>query len=82
MLECKACLQTFTHFLVIVTVHMLRVGAIFKYLVFDSSSCLPHQFRVAGFPQAGKVLVDINCMFCYFPMWYPGSGVLLDCIVS
>ena len=19
---------------------------------------------------------------CYFPIWYPGSGVLLDCIVS
>ena len=19
---------------------------------------------------------------CYFPMWYPGSGVVLDCIVS
>ena len=23
------------------------------------------------------------CIFCYyFPMWYPGSGVVLDCIVS
>ena len=21
-------------------------------------------------------------IFCYFPMWYPGSGVVLDCIVS
>ena len=20
--------------------------------------------------------------FCYFPMWYPGSGVVLDCIIS
>ena len=20
--------------------------------------------------------------FCYFPMWYPESGVVLDCIVS
>ena len=20
--------------------------------------------------------------FCYFPMWYPVSGVVLDCIVS
>ena len=19
---------------------------------------------------------------CYFPMWYPGSGVVIDCIVS
>ena len=21
-------------------------------------------------------------MFCHFPMWYPGSGVVLDCIDS
>ena len=21
-------------------------------------------------------------LFCYFPMWYPGSDVVLDCIVS
>ena len=21
-------------------------------------------------------------VFCYFPMWYPGSDVVLDCIVS
>ena len=25
---------------------------------------------------------DAYCSFCYFPMWYPGSGVVLDCIVS
>ena len=24
---------------------------------------------------------DVYCIF-YFPMWYPGSGVVLDCIVS
>ena len=22
------------------------------------------------------------CIFCYFPMWYPGSGVVLVCIDS
>ena len=21
-------------------------------------------------------------VFCHFPMWYPGSGVVLDCIDS
>ena len=24
---------------------------------------------------------DWPCFFCYFPIWYPGSGVVLDCIV-
>ena len=24
---------------------------------------------------------DVYCIF-YFPMWYPGSGLVLDCIVS
>ena len=36
---------------------------------------------------AGKELTSLLlsvCLlyFCYFPMWYPGSGVALDCIVS
>ena len=33
---------------------------------------LQHHFRV------------YECLLysCYFPMWYPGSGVILDCIVS
>ena len=22
----------------------------------------------------------VYCIFCYFPMLYPGSGVVLDCI--
>ena len=26
--------------------------------------------------------VMLNCVFCHFPMWYPGSGVVLDCIDS
>ena len=25
---------------------------------------------------------NVYCIFCYLPMWYPGSGVVLDCIVS
>ena len=25
---------------------------------------------------------DVYCMFCYFHMWYPGSGLALDCMVS
>ena len=25
---------------------------------------------------------DVQLCFCHFPMWYPGSGVVLDCIDS
>ena len=25
---------------------------------------------------------DVYCIFCYYSMWYPGSDVVLDCIVS
>ena len=25
---------------------------------------------------------DVYCMFCYFTMWYPGSGAVFDCIVT
>ena len=28
------------------------------------------------------LLLLMFIVFCYFPMWYPGSGVVLDCIVS
>ena len=25
---------------------------------------------------------DVDCVFRYFSMWHPGSGVVLDCFVS
>ena len=28
------------------------------------------------------LLLVMFIYFCYFPMWYPGSGVVLDCIFS
>ena len=28
------------------------------------------------------LLLVMFIVFCYFPMWYPGSDVVLDCIVS
>ena len=27
------------------------------------------------------LLLVMFIVFCYCPMWYPGSGLLLDCIV-
>ena len=26
------------------------------------------------------LVCDVYLWFCHFPMWYPGSGVVLDCI--
>ena len=28
------------------------------------------------------LVCGVKLYFCYFPMWYPGSGVVLDCIDS
>ena len=45
-------------------------------------------FIAALLSPAGKGLtswllcVMSNCDFCHFPMWYPGSDVVLDCIAS
>ena len=40
-------------------------------------------FIAALLSPAGKgLLLVMFIVFCYFPMWYPGSGEKLDCIVS
>ena len=36
----------------------------------------------AGKGLTSWLLLVMFIVFCYFPMWYPGSGVVLDCIVS
>ena len=56
----------------------------FVYLVFLMLSRL---FIAAFKSTAGKELTSWLLMwcllyFCYFPMWFPGSGVVLNCIVS
>ena len=28
------------------------------------------------------LVCDVELCVCHFPMWYPGSGVVLDCIDS
>ena len=28
----------------------------------------------------GSLVCDVLVCFCHFPMWCPGSGVVLDCI--
>ena len=34
-----------------------------------------------GWPR-GSLICDVLLCFCHFPMWCPGSGVVLDCIDS
>ena len=53
-------------------------------LVFLMLSCL---FIATLWSPAGKGLMSWPCWwcllyFCYFPMWCPGSGVVLDLVVS
>ena len=49
---------------------------------------LSRLFIAALWSPAGKGLISRLFLviyllyFCYYPMWYPGSGVVLDCIVS
>ena len=48
---------------------------------------LSRLFIAASWSPAGKWLISWRFLvmfnvFCYFTMWYPGSGVVLDCIVS
>ena len=49
---------------------------------------LSRLFIAALWSPAGKgqaswlLLVMFIVFFVYFPMWYPGSGVVLDCIDS
>ena len=43
---------------------------------------LSRLFIAALCSPAGKGLTcDVYCIFCYFPIWNPGSGVMLDSIV-
>ena len=47
--------------------------------VFVILSCL---FIVALWSPVGYLVCDVLLCFRHFPMWCPGSGVVLDCIAS
>ena len=68
-----------------------RYKAVFLLLIICVfMSCVSHAFRsvhcclVVTWERAVLLALvgDDYCIFCYFPMWYPGSGVVLDYIVS
>ena len=45
--------------------------------LFIAALCSP-----AGKGLTSWLVLVMLIVFCYFSMWYPGSGVVLDCIVS
>ena len=57
----------------------------YLYFLFVMLSCL---FIAALWSPVEKGLTSwLSCMlsfivFCHFPVWYPGAGVVLDCIDS
>ena len=55
------------------------------FLLFVFRVCLVflsvHCSLVGNWP-LGSFVCDVLLCFCYFPMWCPGSGLLLDCIDS
>ena len=70
--------------LAVLTVLLLWIISVFCVcLVFLMLSCL---FIAILWSPAGKGLTSwlllVMFYFFYFPMWYPGSGVVLDCIDS
>ena len=50
------------------------------FLMLCVCSLLP--WSSAGKGLTSWFLLVMFIVFCYFPMWYPGSGVVLGCIVS
>ena len=53
-------------------------------------TCVGHGFlsvHAALWSPAGKGLIswlffcDVKLYFCHIPMWYSGSGVVLDCVI-
>ena len=56
------------------------------------SLSLPYLFLAALCSPVGKLLIskaalgslvcDVFLCFCHFPIWCPGSGVVLDCVDS
>ena len=81
-------MKTFTRTSTLITrndSHMTFVDQLcFLCLVF---LMLSRPFIAALWSPAGKGLTSLLLLvmfiyFYYFPIWYPGSGVALDCIVS
>ena len=58
---------------------------LFVFHVFQSVLSVPYVLVVACWEMADFLallyIVDF-CVFCHCPIWYPGSGVVFDCIDS
>ena len=39
-------------------------------------------YLIVSIPNPERERGDLLTLVCYFPIWYPGTGVVLDCIDS
>ena len=63
---------------------MDHLWVIFVFCVLQAFAFIHSCFVVTCWERADLLALvgDVYCIFFYFPMLYPGSGVVLDCIVS
>ena len=59
--------------------HLCFLCLVFLMLSRQSNSAL---WSPAGKGLTSWLLLVMFIVFCYFPVWYPGSGVILDCMIS
>ena len=52
------------------------------FVMLSCASFIDALWSPAGKGLASWLLFVMFIEFCYFPMWYLGSGVVLDCIVT
>ena len=43
-------------------------------------TCWESQESIQSNTPLGSLLCDVLLCFCHFPIWIPGSGVVLECI--
>ena len=60
---------------------VLPLWIIFGYLYFVFS-LQPYGHQLGRTGLLARLYVKFSCVFCQFPMWCPGSGMVLDCTDS
>ena len=53
---------------------------VFVFVFFFCFVCVMQPWRKGYL--LGSPVCDVFMCICHFPIWYPGSGVVLDCIHS
>ena len=66
-------------FTLLLIIFIIYVSCLSRFLVCSLQACGPLLGK--GWP-LGSLVCDVLLCFCHFPIWYPRSGVVLDCIDS